>query len=64
MTFREREIFSVVKELKKAHPTAIGKRMGISADYAIQLCRDMIWAKYFVQKGLYYEIAPGKESLH
>ncbi|MFQ5904556.1 MAG: hypothetical protein ACE5JO_12800 [Candidatus Binatia bacterium] len=59
MTGREREIIEVLTKLEgQAHPTTIGKAMGISPDYAEQLCRDMVWMKYFVKKGLKYGLAP------
>ena len=63
MTGREKEIFNIVKEMGKVHPRKIGARMGISADYAEQLCRDMVWLKHFVKKGLHYSLAPGVENL-
>ena len=62
MTKREREIFKTVKELGRARPTGISEKMGISPDYAEQLCRDMVWMGYFLKKGLGYELAPRKES--
>ena len=55
MTKREREIFQVVKELGKACPRDISERVGISPDYAEQLCRDMVWLRHFIKKGLFYE---------
>ena len=63
MTGREKEIFNIVKELGVAHPRKIGKRMGISADYAEQLCRDMVWLKHFVKKGLSFALTPGAKNL-
>ena len=63
MTAREKEIFNVVKELGVAHPTAIGVRMGISPDYAEQLCRDMVWKKLFLKKGLKFTLTPGAKNL-
>ena len=62
MTKREREIFDIVNELGKARPKRISEKMGISPDYAEQLCRDMVWMGYFLKKGLGYEIAPRKKS--
>ena len=63
MTGREKEIFNVVKKLGTAHPRTIGARMGISADYAEQLCRDMVWMRHFAKKGLCFALAPGAENL-
>lgn len=60
MTARENEIFEAVKRLGGiAHPTKIGKEMGISPDYAEQLCRDMVWQGKFVKKGLKFMIKAG-----
>lgn len=57
MTKREREIFQIVRQLGRAHPRDISERMGISPDYAEQLCRDMVWLRYFIKRGQFYEIA-------
>ncbi|MDI6892498.1 MAG: hypothetical protein QMD08_05860 [Actinomycetota bacterium] len=62
MTKREREVFEVVKELRRAHPNDISERMGISPGYAEQLCRDMVWLRYLVKKGSFYEITPKYRS--
>ena len=60
LTSREKEILEAVKKLGgAAHPTAIGKVMGISGDYAEQLCRDMVWQGRFVKKGLRYQVSEG-----
>ena len=60
MTAREKEIFGAVKKLGGiAHPTKIGKEMGISADYAEQLCRDMVWQSKFIKQGLKFAIKAG-----
>ena len=57
MTAREKEICEAVKRLGGvAHPTRIGKEMGISPDYAEQLCRDMVWKGEFIKKGLKFMI--------
>lgn len=58
MTKREREILKVVKELGTAHPSEISQMMGISAGYAEQLCRDMVWQRTLIQKGVCFEVAP------
>ena len=59
MTGREKEILAIVEKLGGvAHPTRIAKDMGITPDYAEQLCRDMTWYGYFVKKGLKYAVAP------
>jgi len=57
MTAREKEIFEMVKRLGGiAHPTRIGKEMGVSADYAEQLCRDMVWKGKFAKQGLKFKV--------
>lgn len=57
MTAREKEIFEAVKRLGSvAHPTRIGKEMGVSADYAEQLCRDMVWQGKFIKQGLKFKV--------
>lgn len=67
MTSREKEVISAIKSLGGiAHPTKIGKALGISGDYAEQICRDLVWAGYLIKKGLKYAIfkeAPIKPSL-
>jgi len=63
MTNREKEIFNAVKGIGTAHPRKIGARMGISADYAEQLCRDMVWLRHFVKKGLSYSLVPADENM-
>ncbi|MFQ5841332.1 MAG: hypothetical protein ACE5I8_02745 [Thermodesulfobacteriota bacterium] len=61
MTKRENEIFETLKRLGgEARPTEIGKDMGISADYAEQLCRDMVWMGHFIKHGLRYAIVERK----
>ena len=60
MTSREKEVIEVLKSFGgEAHPTKIGKAMGISGDYAEQLCRDLVWASYLIKKGLRYKIFTG-----
>jgi len=55
MTFREKEIHGALKKLGgEAHPKFIGEEMGISRDYAEVLCREMVFRKHFVKKGLKY----------
>ena len=57
MTSREKEIVKVLESFGgEAHPTKIGKAMGISGDYAEQLCRDLVWAGRLIKKGLRYRI--------
>ena len=57
MTSREKEIIKAIKSLGgEAHPTKIGKALGISGDYAEQLCRDLVWAGRLIKKGLRYRI--------
>ena len=60
MTAREKEIFELLKRLGGiAHPTRIGKEMGVSADYAEQLCRDMVWQGKFIKQGLKFKVKAG-----
>lgn len=55
MTSREKEVIKAIKSLGgTAHPTKIGKQLGISGDYAEQICRDLVWAGYIIKKGLKY----------
>ncbi len=57
MTSREKEVVTVIKEYGgPTHPTKIGKAMGVSGDYAEQICRDLVWHGYLVKKGLKYDI--------
>lgn len=59
LTTREKEILQIVTDLGGvARPTRIGEAMGISGDYAEQLCRDMVWYGYFIKKGIRYAVAP------
>ena len=59
LTKREKEILQAVTDLGGvAHPTKIGVAMGISSDYAEQICRDMVWYGYFLKKGIRYAVAP------
>ena len=58
MTSREKQVCQVIGNLGgKAHPTAIGKRMGVSGDYAEQICRDLVWHKLLVKEGLKFSLA-------
>ena len=61
MTSRERQIYSVVQELNGAPPSVIGVNMGISSDYAEQLCRDMTWMGWFIKDGLKFKLNPRKK---
>lgn len=64
MTAREKEILELLKKLGGiAHSTKIGSEMGISADYAEQLCRDMVWQGKFIKQGLKFKIKAGKMEL-
>lgn len=57
MTSREKEVMRAITSLGgEAHPTKIGKVLGISGDYAEQLCRDLVWSGYVIKKGLRYAI--------
>ncbi len=57
MTSREKEVITVINEYNcPAHPTKIGKAMGVSGDYAEQICRDLVWQGYLVKKGLKYGV--------
>ena len=60
MTTREKEVVQTINDLGGvAHPTAIGKRMGVSGDYAEQICRDLVWHRVLVKRGLKYALAAG-----
>ena len=57
MTSREKEVMKAITSLGgEAHPTKIGKVLGISGDYAEQLCRDLVWSGYIIKNGLRYAI--------
>ena len=57
MTSREKEVMKAIESLGgEAHPTKIGKVLGISGDYAEQLCRDLVWSGYIIKNGLRYAI--------
>ena len=59
MTSREKQILDALKRLGgNARPASIAEAMGISADYAEQLCRDMVWMGHLVKRGLCYELSP------
>ena len=61
---RERETLEVIKGLRGvAHPTKIGRAMGISADYAEQICDYLVWKKCLVRKGLKFELTTGWDGL-
>ena len=57
MTSREKEIISAVEDLGgEAHPTKIGRELGISSDYAEQICRDLVWMGALVKNGLRFKL--------
>ena len=57
MTSREKEVVRIIREYgAHTHPTKIGKAMGVSGDYAEQICRDLVWQGYLAKKGLKYGI--------
>ena len=61
MTSREKEIINAVGGLGgEARPSKIGGVVGISSDYAEQLCRDLVWAGYLAKKGLRYKLTSKK----
>ncbi len=57
MTSREKEVIRAIKSAGgEAHPTKIGKALGITGDYAEQICRDLVWSGYLVKNGLRYAV--------
>ncbi len=57
MTSREKEVIRAIKSLGgEAHPTKIGKALGITGDYAEQICRDLVWSGYLVKNSLRYAV--------
>ena len=57
MTDREQQVVSVIKKAGgSASPTAIGREMGVSPDYAQQLCRHLVWHGKLFAKGRHFEI--------
>ena len=62
MTTRERELYAWIQELGgTAHPTVLGVKMGISGDYAEQLCRDMVYYGWFLRDGQKFKLNPRKK---
>ena len=54
---REKETLEVIKSLGGVvHPTKIGRAMGISGDYAEQICDYLVWKKYLVRQGLKFQL--------
>ena len=54
---REREVLDVIKDLGgTAHPTNVGKAMGITGDYAEQMCDYLVWKKYLTRQGLKFKV--------
>ena len=54
---REKEVLEVIKDLGGvAHPTSIGKAMGVTGDYAEQMCDYLTWKKYVVRQGLKFRV--------
>ena len=61
---RERETLETISQLGGlAHPTRVGQAMGISADYAEQICDYLVWKKFLVRQGLKFQISTGWDGL-
>ena len=62
MTTREKEIIETIRKLGGiAHPTAVGREVGISGGYAEQLCRDLVWSGSLVKNGLRFKLVSPEE---
>lgn len=60
MTSRELQILMSIEKLGGiGHPTAIGREMGISPDYAEQLSRHLVWKGILVKQGLKFKVRVG-----
>ena len=58
MTTREKEVIEAIRKLGGiAHPTAVGREMGISGGYTEQLCRDLVWSGALAKTGLKFKLA-------
>lgn len=65
MTTREKQVTAAIAALGGiAHPTAIGKELGISGDYAEQICRDLVWRGVLEKVGLKFKLLAPKERKH
>ena len=61
---REREVLDVIKGLGGvAHPTLIGKAMGVTGDYAEQMCDYLAWKKYLLRQGLKFRLITDWDGL-
>ena len=61
---RERETLDVIKGLGGvAHPTVIGKAMGVTGDYAEQICDYLTYKRYVVRQGLRFRLTADWDGL-
>ena len=61
---RERETLEVIRRLGGvAHPTKIGQAMGISADYAEQICDYLVWKKCLARRALRFQLTTEWDGL-
>ncbi len=61
MTAREQEVMKIIEESGgSASPTAIGREMGVSPDYAEQLCRHLVWLTKLYRRGRHFEVRTTK----
>ena len=61
---REREVLDAIKGMKgKAHPTSIGKALGVTSDYAEQICDYLVSKKYLVKQGLKFKLSTDWDGL-
>ena len=55
MTAREQQVLKAIEKAGgRASSAIIGRQMGISSDYAEQLCRDLVWQGKILRKGRHF----------
>lgn len=61
MTSREQQALKAINRAGGTGSTAtIGRDMGISPDYAEQICRDLVWQGKVFRKGRHYTVGMAK----
>jgi len=55
VTTREQQVLKAISKAGgSASPATIGREMGISPDYAEQICRDLVWHTKLFRKGRHF----------
>ena len=61
---REKEVLEIIKSMGGvAHPTHIGKAMGVTGDYAEQMCDYLTYKRYVVRQGLRFKLIADWDGL-